>query len=196
MKKWLALSLAAFLAFGICFAGEYVDGMALKHPQKIRHFKLRGSDGLPFNAASLRGHWSMVFFGYTRCLKVCPTTLASLRRVYRKLERNLPARLVPQVVMVSVDPARDTVRQMRDYVEQFNPAFIGARANMQHVLQLSDQFHVWFYKKPSHDGNSRHYHIKHSPEIFLVNPRGKWVATLSYPHRVRQTVRDYEALVS
>src|SRR5689334_17653699 len=107
-----------------------IDGVFLPQTKEINDFNLTGSDGKPFTKANLNGQWTMMFFGFTNCGMVCPTTMAALSDMYKQLEKDLPKNQMPQVVMVSVDPDRDSQQRMKEYVTSFNPHFIGARANI------------------------------------------------------------------
>lgn len=122
--------------------------------------------------------------------------MAELNKMYINLKKDdLPKALLPQVVMVSVDPKRDSVARLHGYVTEFNPSFIGARGSMAHLLTLSKQMHVVFSKIQSNDGNKNHYTITHSAEITLIDPKGQVRASFSYPHKAHEMTDDYIKLM-
>src|SRR5688572_13635460 len=83
-----------------------IDGVFLAQTQKINDFKLTATTDKTFSKENLKGRWTMMFFGFTNCGMVCPTSMAALNDMYKILEKDLPANQLPQVVMVSVDPDR------------------------------------------------------------------------------------------
>ena len=93
-------------------------------PRAIPDFSLVDHRGEPFTAEDLEGQWTLMFFGFTYCPDICPTTMAFLSRFTAELE-GLPEHEDTRVVMVSVDPARDTTERLAEYVPYFNPAFVG-----------------------------------------------------------------------
>lgn len=169
-----------------------IDGTVLPTPRVIHAFDLTDNHGKPFNNANLKNHWTLMFFGFTNCGYVCPTTLSELNRMYNNLKSQLPANLIPQVVMVSVDPERDTVARINDYMKSFNAAFIGTRTDLAHTTALANQMSVVFSKVNMPNGD---YTINHSAEIMLLDPQGNIRAFFSYPHKADQMVRDYAAIV-
>ena len=96
----------------------------LTPPRPLPEFELIDQDGSPFTQAQLRGHWSVLFFGFTHCPDVCPTTLGVLAKARQELS-DLPDELQPHVVLVSVDPKRDTPQQLASYVKFFDSSFTG-----------------------------------------------------------------------
>ncbi len=173
-------------------AVQMQEGVYLSQPRTdIINFTLTDNHGKPFTRDNLKGHWTMMFFGFTNCGMVCPTTLAALRDMYHTLQKKLPADQLPQVVMVSVDPARDSVARMNDYVNSFDSHFIGARADITETVKLEKNLHIAAAKIESNG----HYTINHSAEILLFNPLGQLQAFLSYPHHAPQMVKDYQDIL-
>ena len=106
-----------------------IDGTILKEPGMSPTFNLTDNNGQAVNEEIFKGRWNLVFFGFTNCGYVCPTSLAALKQMYEQLDKQLPAEKMPQVIMVSVDPARDSYQRMGDYVHSFNSHFIGLRGD-------------------------------------------------------------------
>ena len=178
--------------------GEPVDlkiaGVYLPVAQDMIKFQLTDHHGNAFANSNLAGHWTFMFFGFTNCGMVCPTTMASLNSMYRTLERQIPKQQLPQVVMVSVDPERDTQEKMQQYVTTFNKNFIGARAELPQITALEKALHLVAVKMQAGDGKNQ-YTINHSAEIMVFNPAGKLQAFLSYPHDAQQMAVDYRAIL-
>jgi protein SCO1/2 len=169
-----------------------IDGTVLPSPRIIHPFNLTDNHDKPFNNTNLKGHWTLMFFGFTNCGYVCPTTLSALNTMYTNLKSQLPPDLLPQIVMVSVDPERDSTTRINDYVRSFNPTFIGARANLAETTALANQMSAVFSKVQMPNGD---YTINHSAEIMLLDPNGNLRAFFSYPHKADQMLHDYVAIV-
>jgi protein SCO1/2 len=141
----------------------------LDTPRDIGEFALVDHHGQPFNRERLKGHWSLVFFGFTSCPDVCPTTMAFLNQFMRSLDSNEAHDT--QVVMVTVDPARDTVEKMSKYVPYFNPNFIGVTGEFMDIHRFATALNTPFRKVMGADGD---YQVDHSANIVLINPRGDY----------------------
>ncbi len=170
-----------------------IDGVVLKKPRVISEFQLTDDKNHAFTRHNLDGHWSLVFFGFTNCGYVCPTTLSAMNKMYVQLQAKLPAALLPQVVMVSVDPDRDSVARIHEYLQGFNPHFVGVRGSMQQTRILAQEMSVVFSKVKS--ASKDNYMVNHSAEVMLLDPNGNLRAFFSYPHEAPQMVRDYSAIV-
>lgn len=163
---------------------------AFKAPRKIKSFHLTGTNGKVFNQKSLRHHYTLMFFGFTRCPMMCPTTMAMLNQVYKKLEKK-GVKSMPRVVFVSVDPDRDTIQVVKRYVKSFNTHFIGAVGSKQAVSQLMHQFNVMAAK--IHQGKG--YTIEHSNTVLIINPQGRFYGVFSNPQNVNDVVNDLEVIL-
>lgn len=130
-------------------------------------FSLTGHDGRPHALADYRGKVVALFFGYTHCPDVCPTTLLEYAAVARKLGKDAD-RL--QVVFVSVDPERDTREVLASYVPHFNPAFVGLSGTPQQVAGVMKQYRVVAQKVPQAGGG---YSVDHSAGSYLIDPEGQ-----------------------
>ena len=141
----------------------------LETPRNIGEFDLIDHHGNPFNPARLEGQWTLVFFGFTHCPDICPTTMTFLNTFLESLEGTEAQD--PQVVMVSVDPARDTVQQLADYMPYFNPDFIGVTGEFLDIHRFATKLNIPFRKVMDEDGS---YQVDHSSNIVLINPRGDY----------------------
>lgn len=166
---------------------------ALRPPKPVNAFELKTHRGEPFNLASLQGKWSFLFFGYTHCPDVCPTTMQTLADMDKRLARTEPGlHQAIQVVFVSVDPARDTVEQLANYVPYFNRSFIGVTGQPDQIQQLTRQLGIMYMQVKEKDG--RGYLVDHSASILLFGPDARLHGIFSAPHNAEQLVQDYVKL--
>ncbi len=139
-------------------------------PRRFSDFTLTDHNNQPLTKAILKNHWTLMFFGYTSCPDVCPTTLASIRQFQMLLkEADEKAAGKLQVVFVSVDPMRDTPEKLASYVHYFDEHYIGATSDYTNIFNLAHQLNIAFAYLPSKDGT---YDVSHSGEIALINPEG------------------------
>ena len=153
-------------------------GVLWPNPRPIGAFMLQDHHGRAFTRERLDDVWTFMFFGYTHCPDICPTTLATLRRVEHDLAEHVSA--PRQHVLVSVDPARDTVEHLLGYVSSFGPAFLGVTGNDGELSKLAREVGaVYFRGEPGQDGS---YLVDHTVSIMLIDPRGRLVALFGMPH--------------
>tara|TARA_R110002049_G_scaffold37818_8_gene118361 strand:- start:110 stop:754 length:645 start_codon:yes stop_codon:yes gene_type:complete len=138
-------------------------------PRDLGEFALVDHHGEAFDPASLEGQWSLVFFGFTHCPDICPTTMSFLNQFVTSLEGTEAEDT--QVVMVSVDPARDTVEQLAAYVPYFNPEFTGVTGDFLDIHRFATALNTPFRKVP---GEGDDYQVEHSANVALINPRGDY----------------------
>ena len=105
-------------------------------PVKISRFQLTDYNQQRYDNQRLVGHWSVLFFGYTHCPDICPTVMLDMANVYEEYKKRQDAREL-QVVFVSVDPNRDTLKLLKDYVSYFNPNFLGVTGERQQIDALT-----------------------------------------------------------
>jgi len=147
---------------------EY-GAMMLETPRRFSDFKFTDHRGEPFTREQLNGRWTLVFFGFTHCPDICPTTLATLNKVVAAMTEEERAAL--QVVMLSVDPERDTPDKLASYVPFFNADFIGLTGDQAQLLNLATQLGAVYTKVPLKGGD---YTVDHSGNIVLINPMGDY----------------------
>ena len=147
-----------------------VNGLYLfETPRNFGELNLVDHHGDAFTRERFEGRWSLVFFGFTYCPDICPTTMAFLDKFVGELEGTEVEDT--QVVMVSVDPARDTVEQLATYVPYFNPDFIGVTGEFLDIHRFATALNTPFRKVPGQDEN---YLVDHSANVVLINPRGDY----------------------
>jgi protein SCO1/2 len=170
-----------------------VNGLYLfETPRSFGELNLVDHHGEPFTRDRFTGRWSLVFFGFTYCPDICPTTMAFLDRLVGELEGTEVEET--QVVMVSVDPARDTVAQLATYVPYFNPDFIGVTGEFLDIHRFATALNTPFRKVPGQDEN---YLVDHSANVVLINPRGHYHGFFKAPldlAKVKLTYRSARLL--
>lgn len=174
------------------FDPSKVSATVFHQARDISPFKLTDDQGRPFTNANLKGQWTLMFFGFTNCPHVCPTTMAELNKVYQNLQKDNVQQL-PQVLMVSVDPERDSVEKLHSYVASFNKNFMGARADKSQIDTLAKEVSVMYMKVNAQGkdatGNEE-YNIEHSGAVLMLNPQGQLVALFGMPHDATVMTKD------
>ena len=135
--------------------------------QALTAVALTDGNAEPFTEENFKGHWSLVFVGYTFCPDICPTTLSDLSRIYPELTAISDK---VQVVFVSADPARDTPERLKAYTEYFTPHFIAVTAEHEQLMPAVQQLGLIYGIFDREDAN---YLVDHSASIALVNPKGE-----------------------
>ena len=172
-----------------------LQGVLRPAPQPLEEFQLTDQYRQPFGLERLQGKWSLVFFGYTYCPDICPTTLSTLTGVVRRLQTDSPDKTNLQVVFVSVDPERDTPEIIEGYLAYFKEAFIGITGSPQAIEGLARQFGAGYLKEP--DTAPGQYLVSHTSSIFLVDPGGRLLAAFSPPHNaatIADQIRQIQSL--
>jgi protein SCO1/2 len=153
-----------------------------------RDFSLQDPDGRTRTLADFRGEYVLLFFGYTHCPDVCPTTLTRAVEMKKKLGAD-GARV--QVIFVTVDPERDTAALLREYTAAFDPTFLGLRADAEGTKRTAAEFKVFYEKVPA--GSS--YTINHSAMTYVFDSRGRLRLGLNYTQSADEIAADLRALM-
>jgi protein SCO1/2 len=133
-------------------------------------YTLTDQDGRPRSSADFRGKYQLIYFGYTFCPDVCPTTLAIIAAAMDKLG-TAQSRIVP--IFITVDPARDKPEVLKKYLAAFGPRFVGLTGTPDQIAQVEKEYRVFAKKQPLAGGN---YSMDHSSVIYLMGPDGKLVS--------------------
>jgi protein SCO1/2 len=189
------LSLAAGYWVSAILLGKPADLSGLKathfpQPREIAPFELVEHTGKAFTHKDLEGRWSFVFFGYTHCPDVCPTTLSTLNSVAGKLEGQADT---PRFIFISVDPERDTPETLGQYVSYFNGDFIGVTGNPDELGRLTQQLGI-LYMRVKDPGEAENYLVDHSASVLLFDPDGRFHALFSPPLDATDIARDFTRL--
>ncbi|MEM1112898.1 MAG: SCO family protein [Pseudomonadota bacterium] len=161
----------------------------LEPPRSLPEFELLDHHGEAFTRESLEGAWTLVFFGFTYCPDICPATMAFMDQFVGQLEGTEVADT--EVVMVSVDPARDTIEQLASYVPYFNPAFTGVTGEFLDVHRFATALNTPFRKVP---GDGEEYLVDHSANVVLINPRGDYHAFFKAPLDLAKMKTTYRSI--
>jgi protein SCO1/2 len=167
-------------------------------PKPLTAFALTDHRHRVFDLASLKGKWSFLFFGFTHCPDVCPTTLAVLARVRDNIARNAAGAEDIQFVFVSVDPNRDTPGNLRQYVEYFDTTFLGVTGDNAQIGNLAGQLGAAY--EVAITPGMENYPVYHTAAVFLVDPQARYHAVFTPPHDAEaigkrfKVVRELEAL--
>ena len=176
MRRWLVAALAAVLALVVGVAGLWLATPTAQTTTARGTVPIGGSfslldqDGRRVSEQDFRGRFMLVYFGYTFCPDVCPLGLQTLMQALEDLPAELRARVVP--VFVTVDPERDTVAVMKDYVASFGPDLVGLTGSPDEVAQALRAWRVYVSKGEAKDGV---YLVDHSTFTYLMGPDGAYV---------------------
>lgn len=194
----LAIGLASWLSWQPQKAPEahFVEvaenAYVLPRPDPVATFALVNHNNAKFDNSALKGKWSFLFFGFTHCPDLCPTTLQLFNQVYRQLDQAPQGAGDVQFVLVSVDPERDTPALLKAYVTHFNPAFIGVTGNGAELARLGDSLGVVYQKVPG--TNPEEYFMDHSSAVLLIDPRGRFKGVFAAPHVAQNIVAGFTAI--
>jgi len=170
-------------------------GTLLEKPREIEQFTLVGMDNRPFTNQGLQGQWTMIFFGFTNCSYLCPTTLAELAKMYRILE-DKHVKPMPKILFISIDPERDKPAKLKSYITGFNPNFYAAWGEADVISKMTREMGVVYGKVASTTSNDpANYDVQHSGALMLFNPQGELSAFFTTPHQAELLAEDYQLLL-
>ncbi len=162
-------------------------------PRDISPFVLTDKNGNDFTNDSLRGQWSLLFFGFTFCPDICPATLSVLAQALPAIQKEAGDTAV-NVVLISVDPDRDTPEKLKEYVGYFDESFQAATAPRDPLAEFAVQLHATFAKMPADVPGG--YLVDHTGNIVVVNPRGHYHGFLRLPHTKERLEQAVPAMIS
>jgi protein SCO1/2 len=200
-RHWILVAAIAALA---ALAGVYVArmlgqpavpsleaGTSLPQPRALRDFNLVDTHGAAASLATLRGHPTLVFFGFTHCPDVCPTTLALLASVQKQAIPQDQRLAGLKVALVTVDPERDTPQQLGSYIAAFHGDFIGLTGSPPEIVKASQSFGVAAARVDLGGGN---YTMDHSATVFALDSQARIVAVFTPPLTAAALTRDMARL--
>lgn len=167
----ISLGCGAFIYFSFNQPELPKTALYYQTPRTIAPFTLTAHTESSFSNEHLKGKWSWVFFGYTSCPDVCPTTLQKLNFVYDELKAVAENN---QVLLVSVDPMRDTTNKLSQYIAYFNEEFIALRAGHDVLYPFARNLGLMY--AIADDPTQENYLVDHSASIVLINPQGQIAA--------------------
>jgi protein SCO1/2 len=183
----LLAAVAAGLVAGILFwtpgnttPPPELETVLLPQPKAITAFQLTDQDGKSFGPERLKGKWTVIFFGYTQCPDICPTTLGALNGFLHRLRSQGNWRDDNQILFVSVDPKRDSPRHLKDYLAYFDPVYSGATGERAQIDALVAQFGAVYMFEGDTNGDT--YTVNHSASLYIVDPKGRLYAKILPPY--------------
>ena len=168
----IALAAGLFTALRGSAPAEPASAFVLPEAEALPEFSLRDQHGAAFTPASLTGQWDLLFFGFTSCPDICPATLQKLAAAKKKMA-GLGIEELPRIVLVSVDPERDTPELMGQYVDYFGDGNVGVSGELEEIKKLAGALYVYFQKVELEGGG---YTVDHSPAVLLIDPDGRYHA--------------------
>jgi protein SCO1/2 len=190
----LVVAVLAAIAAGVGFAFyersqeplELRAGTAIAEPLPLPAFAFVDQDRKPFGPERFEGRWSLVFTGFTHCPDVCPTTLAMMADLHKRVPRG-----DLQFVFVSVDPERDTPEAVARYLAHFDPALVGATGARAEMERFTAGLGLAQVRNPGGDGE---YTVDHSTALVLIDPDARLAGYFSAPHASDALAADLAAL--
>ena len=185
-----AVALTAILA-GAWLAAIYLENDArvmllpdrvmtlFPDPKPLTAFALTDHRNRVFDPASLKGKWSFLFFGYTHCPDICPTTLAILARARDNIAKSAAGAEDIQIVFISVDPNRDTADKLKQYMTYFHATFLGVTGKNVQIANLAGQLGAAY--QVAITPGMENYPVYHSAAVFLVDPQAQYHAVFTPP---------------
>ncbi len=162
----------------------------LPESRPLVDFELLDEQGSPFRKPALLGNWHLLFFGFTHCPDICPATLQQLAIARQRLETQGSA--LPDIILVSVDPDRDSPAVLASYTKRFGDGIRGVTGSLPELRKLAGSFGVYFEKAPGIDDN---YSVNHSAVVLLINPQAEFHALFSAPQNIDNLVNDLPLLM-
>jgi len=164
-------------------------------PRPLPDFNLAQADGTRLIPGELKGHWTLVFLGFTFCPDVCPTTLAELAGAQKQWEA-VPESLRPRVLFVSVDPERDNSIRLGEYAHAFHKDTLAASGDLPSLEKFATALGFVFQKVPGRqfDENPEDYTVEHSANLAVLDPEGRLAGLIRPPFKAQAIARDLQLL--
>ena len=193
----VAVALAIALAAGVFVAARNqvpvapTTALALPAPKPVPAFSLLNQFGEPVDQSVFEGQWDLVFFGFTHCPDICPATLQVLATAKQALAEQGHETL-PRIVLVSVDPERDSPAILGQYIDYFGDGNLGLTGTLEEIRKLTGGLGIYFEKQPGDDEN---YSVDHSAAVLVIDLDGGFHSLFSGSHVVENFVHDLPILM-
>jgi protein SCO1 len=203
MSRTQLIAIAMVLAVSAAVAGAWLAARlggppapeyarVLPTPRPLPEVTAVDHTGSPFTRTDFEGHWTIAFFAFTHCPDICPATLQVLAGARRLLD-DLPAEDRPEVLMISVDPGRDSPERLAEYVPYFHPEFRGLAVADQHLPELARGFGAAYAYSPLGDDS---YTVDHTASLFLVDRQARLAAVFPTPHTAKGIASDLRRIIT
>lgn len=187
----IALAAGAFVAIRNQAPEAPASALVLPAPNPVPEFSLLDQQGTVVDQGVFEGQWDLVFFGFTHCPDICPTTLQVLASARSELAEDGRESL-PRIVLVSVDPERDTPEILGQYVDYFGEGNLGLTGTLEEIRKLTGGLGIYFERQP---GDGENYVVDHSAAVLVIDPDGGFHSLFSGPHIVNNYVHDLPILM-
>ena len=190
LRRWLCLLACSAALSSVALAAPALKAGVFEPPAAAPELALRGSDGQELKLARFRGKLVLLVFGFTHCPEVCPTTLATLAEARKTLGAEAAA---VQVVYVTVDPERDDLTRIRQYLGAFDASFVGGTGTPEALAAVRKGYGVVAEKVARPGGG---YGMNHSSSVYLIDREGRLRAMMPYGHEAKDFVHDLRLLLA
>ncbi len=189
MKKlriglWMAAALAAVVFGGLIYFASSPKPAAIGGP-----FRLKSQTGEIVDSEALKGKPYAIFFGFTHCPEICPTTMTDMAALMAKLGDEAKDF---RIFFVSVDPERDTPAVLRDYLASFEPHVVGLTGTPEEIAKVAKEFRVYYRKVPLDGGD---YTMDHSAFVYLMGKDGRFVSVIGYQEKPDRALDKLRSLI-
>lgn len=189
MVRFFLLALALLLAG--CDSRPQFANTDISEADYARDFSLTDHTGKPRTMADFRGKAVVIFFGYTQCPDVCPTTMTGMAEAMKLLGADAAK---VQVLFVTVDPERDTKELLAQYVPVFNPGFLGLYGDSQTIAKTAQDFRVFYKKQPGSTPTT--YTVDHTAGSYVYDPQGRLRLYVKHGEKPEVIAKDLKLLVA
>lgn len=190
-NMWRPILLSLFLVLAGCDTRPQFANADLSYADFGKDFALTDHNGQPRTLADFRGKAVVIFFGYTQCPDVCPTTMTGMAEAMKQLGADAAK---VQVLFVTVDPERDTRELLAQYVPAFHPGFLGLYGDPQTIAKTAQEFRVFYKKQPGATPNT--YTVDHTAGSYVFDPRGKLRLYVKHGEKPELIARDLKLLIA
>ena len=168
-----------------------ITGKILVRPMEIDNFELTDQNNEVFNKKSLEGGWTVLFFGYTNCPDVCPTTIYKLAEIKNGIKEDLPSANF-NTVLVTLDPDRDSTERLDEYIGYFDETMLGVTGTYENIQSFTSSLSVFYQRINKEEG----YDFNHTASIFVFDKDGSLFATMSPANTVGELESDFFTILN
>lgn len=168
-----------------------ITGKILVRPMEIDNFELIDQNNEVFNKKSLEGGWTVLFFGYTNCPDVCPTTIYKLAEIKNGIKEDLPSANF-NTVLVTLDPDRDSAERLDEYIGYFDETMLGVTGTYENIQSFTSSLSVFYQRINKEEG----YDFNHTASIFVFDKDGSLFATMSPANTVEELESDFFTILN
>ncbi len=196
-KKFIIISfvtlliIAAFMLNQSEHESEFKSVLILEEPIQLPDFSLIDHEKKPVSKDTFKGQWDLIFFGFTNCPDICPTTIHTLNLIRQKIKQSDFEKTL-RIALVSVDPERDTPPVLSQYINYFGDQNIAITGDIEELTKLTKALGIFFEKVFDDYDN---YTVNHSAAVLLINPAAEFSALFSAPHILEDFIDDLKKIM-